>query len=783
MSERRTVKTVLQYEVDQRSVRTATQSADAVESSLKGISAEIGKLGPMTRANVTDIQTRFAALKTQASQEGEVVRQTTAAYTRLGQARQDSYATAAQENFNFVNGLREEIALANQAGGGGSGGAFKRVGNFGRELRLLPAAPIPGTGQSTDAIGKILQVAGNGLDSLGVSLTQFAGYAGVTALAVAGITAAFAFFTSENEKAAATLKRIIAFQKDYYTLILTGTRDQVQAARDAKAEELAIAEAQLVENVRIAARFQQDLQEQTGTQILDALVGRGFTRDIGSLLNAGGLQDLDKSSTDLITTIQQLESDLGRLDNALRTDATAFQDAEAAAQAAAIEIINGIVPALNELARQAHEANLETQRSVVGRAEAQRQEIEQNAEFSRQSSDELTRLTSMRRVEIGALKNTIVELEASAIQGEEVTRALEDYRAELAGLEDDVAEITSSYIPMAKAREAEAQAAETAAKALQDAAAKGLEVASASRSMIQAEQDLAKARTDSQQRINEINLRRTDAESEALNDRNNALSEAQFDYQRGREDQERDHQARLLEINRRANATIANAIGARDALAAYLAEQGKKQEAREETRANREAVRRLNAALGDQQRVIEQRYTQQLQTARTAAQRALEIEAQKANAEIALRQNALNVAIQQYTQFFNQLQALYQAAIANSVNAGAGGQVIIPTVNYISPEQAQAMLGVSGRAYGGAVNSGQRVLVGEHGPEIAYFRSPAMVMSNRASRSGAGAGMDMTFNVNLIGQTPEQSAREAGRQVEQYVNKVLKAAKQKRGLS
>jgi len=100
--------------------------------------------------------------------------------------------------------------------------------------------------------------------------------------------------------------------------------------------------------------------------------------------------------------------------------------------------------------------------------------------------------------------------------------------------------------------------------------------------------------------------------------------------------------------------------------------------------------------------------------------------------------------------------------------------------DYLAAQEAARTEIGSGRAYGGMVNGGQRVLVGENGPEVVYFRQPGMVATNRALRSG-GNGNSVSVDVNVSGLNDEQMIRATTKAVDGRMRDYVRAMKQRQG--
>lgn len=722
MSERRTVKTVLQYEVDQQSVRNAQASADAVERSLKGIDTDFSRLGSKVNSRVGQLRDGF----------------------------RDSIRTVKDE-LELVQGVLG-------SGGNNTNRPFLRVSQIGREVRALPAVGLGGN-LSTDALGKIAQTGGIALDKLGVSIGQLG--KGVAAATV--LTVGFVLVIDQLNKTFAGGQRILTAaleaQNNYYRALQESTSAQIALRVNQLNEERAILE-------------QQRAELANAIQASASGITEGFAplEGLALVLGKSPINQLNDQVTALDAQIAANEQTVTRYNQGLELNAFLTNDLAAQEAARATDAAQHLQDRSNAEAATLQFLATATKEATNARVAAANAEINRlldlNAELQAsggETAEKLIALNNQRILEQQYIRDTTTELRNAADVRNDQRNA---FRIVEGVFGDGIDRFTQGLGSVGENFERLQPAFETISKITQE-------------------------QVESAAKLDQIARQQSDAEAKALSDRDRGRIEAQYQLDRDLEEQERGHRARLLEINRRANATIANSIGARDALAAFLAQQNRREETREENRNNKEAIRSLNLHFKEQQRVIDQRYNEQLAAARSAAQRAAEIE----RARLQLQVDALNQQLQNQQAASNAYlqinaatnQTILQGAVnlqsqlANlwgvwDMNAAATQAAI----DYAAYQQSLGLTATGGgRAYGGAVNSGQRVLVGEHGPEIAYFRSPAMVMSNRASRSMGGG--DMPITLNMVGKTDAQIARTAGREVELYINRLLKAQARKQG--
>lgn len=763
MSERRTVKTVLQYEVDKNSTRQAVESADTVERAVTDITQDFQRLGPVAKAATASIRLGFSGLKKDAETLDNRLEQVEDSFESVGRAaRRASEAGAGgfrttTESAGDVGSLLSAAAGLDSLGGGT---ASRVLGEFGQ------------VGDVIEALGRLPSAFQDVTEAIGV--TKTAGLVGGLALvsvAAIALTVVFADVAKAQEEAAKRAEEYRGKIAEIGDVLAqgqgsAGIQGLIENARDNQA------------SIEFQRAFAQGLVDQVTAAVPDGGPGEGFNTLIK---RSSLLSDLTGGQLQRFDQLQVTVEDLGKQAEAAAAQVYLFEQQLAStdvqAQDAAIAEQNRLA-ALTESAARRSSIEADTARFLEN---ATSNSADARVNAAQAEIDRLTRLNEQLAYIGDETSEALIAENQKRIDEQVIIR---DTTTALRGAVDERSAFIRVFDLLNKGVGNGINAFNDGIERLGDNFER-LQPAFETISKITKEQ------AESAAKLAEIARQQADAETKARNDRDKNRLEAEYQLDRDLEEQEIEHKARLLEINRRANASISNAIGARDALAAFMAQQTRRQETREENRNNREAIRKLNATFKEQQRVIDQRYAEQLAAAKSAAERATEIE----RARLQVQVDALNQQLQnqqRYADSYLQINDItnatvlqgavkLQSDIANlwgvwEMNAAA-------TAAAEEYAQQQQNLGLTatggGRAYGGAVNSGQRVLVGEKGPEVVYFRSPGMVMSNRASRSMGGGGMPITLN--MVGQTDAQIARTAGREVEMYINRLLKASKQRQG--
>lgn len=183
------------------------------------------------------------------------------------------------------------------------------------------AAVLPGVGQEfanllsdITQLGEYAPRAVSGIKSVGVETLAL----GVGLVALGG---AMAFFNDSNNRASQTVNALIATNEEYFRLLRSGTREQLEAALEQAQLERDIAQDQINYNREIFAQLEAAISP----------VGRAIA-DIANLAGTGSLRS---ATTELETNLFAQDFLIRRLNQALENNATAVTDAAAAAQAAA----------------------------------------------------------------------------------------------------------------------------------------------------------------------------------------------------------------------------------------------------------------------------------------------------------------------------------------------------------------------------------------------------------------------------------------------------------------
>jgi hypothetical protein len=274
------------------------------------------------------------------------------------------------------------------------------------------------------------------------------------------------------------------------------------------------------------------------------------------------------------------------------------------------------------------------------------------------------RLNALRE-EAEALRTFIPELEKLAPTSEDAARQLDEARKRLGQISDDYADQITRVLPAALAR---------AYRQLAD--------------------DLVKIRAESQRKIEQIEAERGEKEQDAQRDRDKAYVDAQEKRDDALNKLAEDQAAAREKIERKANADIANAVFARNALAAYMAQKQKEEDLADLKKDGEKRAREIEKQFDDQKRLADRRYREQLDAARQAADKAIALERQRARDEINERVKAYNEQIAGLRNF-NVQGTQYVYDFVNNTLVGLAHLV----------SQAKSMLAGAAGAAGGGTNS------------------------------------------------------------------------------
>lgn len=739
-----------------------------------------------------------------------------------------------------MTGLAAHDARAQESLGSG---LHQRSGlaRIGSELRQLPSIGIPGTGFGTDAIANILRV-GGAIQELAPAFGALLPVISGIAIGVGTVTAAFILLSKANEESARVTRALMNSTQEYFRLLQTGTQDQVQDALERAELERDIAQAQIDFNKSIL----EQIDTNTGT----------LGRAVADIFNLSGAKELREQTQGLEGQLLQTNIQIGLMTNALNSAEVAaatfaaefekfnptggerFRQTEDIQRDAFVEYAT----MADEFTRKLNQAIEETGSVFEGTL----QFTAENLEMYQQQRDSYLAQRDAIEAELDYLNQNKGYYEALLQSSDETLRTEAAVQLQrINELEERLNALNTTILPVIEqivaGLEGQDRAAAIVAEGIQNFFG-GLEAfgeratatAGAAVDVVTALDALNDAYDEHAQKLADIEQRFADAQADAAYNRDRALEDALYNAEQRRNDiteeaaearvkLEEDTERKRNEIERRFNRAYLDAVGDRDALAAYQAQQRRADELADleagyddqQTTIQRrleDQRRTIDRNLQDQQRTIERRYEDQLRTAYLAYQRALQAEAQRWNAELALRQAAYQQASQNLANALAAELAIQNQAYSQGLVSAAAfrdGLISIFTGN-IGTAAAQLATGlgsaitssgtssssssssgsglsfltnfassigsafgnVLGRASGGRFSAFQMMRVGENGAETVMFDRSGYVANASSTRQmmRGGSGNQNSVTVNLgEGTVRAESRRQAVRYIDEWL--------------
>lgn len=677
MPNERVANVILSYRVD-NSVNQAVEANRKVAASLQEVEAAGRRSGAVSFSSMAEAS-QALGLNLQTS-TNELQKQTYLA-DRLTQAAKAREASEA----GFVAQLRQEALTGGGAGNAVNTQAIQR-GLFNARQAAIA---LPGIGYQSP-IAVILRF---------TELLAGLGPVGLAAIGVLGaVGGAFALLSQEANKASKEIVASAGAYREAREAALINSRQELEDRRD-YLQQLAEVQRQSVQETN--ARAVNLIKQGGALPLVGEIVAPGVAgaREAADAANAallatetelnslnivlagtdetvGGLTQQFEELQDRLAKNQELlsdrqtsrqlqgaqnEIDAQRMTREERDKTIAslseeitglehYRDRERSAgrltEAAALDLANRIDDARDRMkamtdvtysfadAAAQYEQRITDQLSVIQESIAYQQQLSEQIRTSTPQQVE-DRLYALQQ-EAAALKTFIPELEKLAPTSQEAAKQLADARSRLSEISSDYADQLIRVLPSALAR---------------------------ARTSLQAE--ITQIETESGQRINQILADQVDKEAKALDDRNDAYLAAEDKRGEALNDlAEKQGEARA-KIERNANATIVNAVRSRNALAAQLAIEQKKQDLKDLEDQGKSREKEIDKQLRKEKEVADVRYRDQLDAAKAAADKSVSLERQKAQAEI------------------NQKVASYNAQIsALSVFTQSGTQLVYDFVNH-----------------------------------------------------------------------------------------------------
>lgn len=743
MADTRTSKVILQWAIDKPSVQALLANMDRVRDGIKDVQGEVWKT-----ADTAAILSRELGVLARAKGIDQIA---------------DDFARARQEGVDLDTALVGVVARLNEIGA-----TEDEIKGVAAALERAANAPAPGRNKSVDTAGN----AGSffsaiaGLNSLGGGATsnllgevgqigdiiqavsRLPPALGIAGAAAAGLTVLVGKLSEEYDNQAQPIRTLIGLQEDYFRLVLTGSKSDLEGALEAARVDAQIAELRIQQNRDILAEAERQINPY-GTGLGN--IATEFSR----LTNAGGFRELEEavgaSEKALAAANQEINLYTGALEGnvgALKTEQEAFLRTS--------DIIRDQQIAAAERTAQSVQNSVQAQIGVLGQL------------------DTLTMDSLNRQISLIQATNAVLikSLPALTLQGTEAAQALVNQT--FAQIDANNAQIAAlaAVTDQVKANDGLRAATELATTGIHSFTDGLLGIPKAlgnAKPVLKALQDVRNEEARHATAIADIRGNLADKEAQILTDA--AEKEAQI-FTDGREkaadlarkfqyaalDGEEDYRESLLRISKRYGLEQLNAIGDRDAAAFDKSKNAAALQEDETERHNEKEKRRRNRDYDTQLQDIVKATARQLQTTRAASDKQLQLAKNAADKQIELeyRKNAAELEAR------NQALQAAQRSFSAFVNGALGSQemVLSGTTSFISSMIAQ--LGRLGGTSTGGIGTGSGTVgftpSAAAPPELRYqtARPRPIVVS-----SGAGAGtLTIPITINGIGLNRRQVIRE-----------------------
>lgn len=794
------------FDVDQSSVNAVKKASADVQASVEGISAGFSRLGPVAQAGVRSVELGFDNLKgsaedlradfDRAGDAGETAmrrvrteaERTDASLTDLDQRLKvlDDQFDVLSRNVGFAGDIQSNLGaargLAGIAGATGAAGAIGTAGELAALIEELPRLKF-----ALQNLPDVVKAAAVSLGPAGIGL----------GVALVGIALLAQRASEQFNQQKARQEAVLAGTRQYFELIQDGTTASIRAAQQ-------VVQAQLDVERIVLAQAQQtvsDINQPLNT--IPALLAGGVqiaVRQFDGTLKAAETQVQQSSAT-----ITQLEATLQVYNEALQSNEVALNDAAEAARKAA----EANISALSEES----EWRLRVANLIRGESsEAARDLLDQNNDRIGVLADEAQ-----------ALGQLLTASEAGSEEQKTYAARLSEVIAETTRLSNQNAQLRDEIIPTIDAMKQLGGAinsdfARELAEAEKDRQQEILSItqqygddrlqliAEQNQELIDFDADYGQKRLDNLRKFYEGEaqrqrdfLRRQESEARDLerdlakadSDAAKDLQKLNDDYFQDEEDRLTRHQQRLADIQQNAQYELQDALSAGDRTAAIRAiRNAERQTQQAQTEFDRETQQRqteyqrrlsdLQQSLADERAELIAAFQQKQQDDRDqfayeAQQRASEFQrrqqeefndyAQRRQALITAQQDQLSALKASFQQQLSALQGF------NTQRTGMAKQAELAVVDSEKKIRdarlatARQAAGFGGRAIpayatGGTPPLNTPVLVGERGPELAVFRSPATIYPNSrmATASGGGMSLNFDFQFNVSGSMDSAAA-------------------------
>lgn len=342
---------------DQAAVQKTTSDIRGVKAEAANLGTGFNKLGPLASAGVEVVRGKFSALH----EELELLRDQHLEYRAELERVIDTENAAADAATKRSQAQSAPVVPGGARSSTSSGDVNKArregVGDLSTTFGAFASAV--GGNQVAAALGDVTGFL-EYLPTIGTSLAAL-GPAGIAAVAGGvAVVALFGELANVYDRTAEAARTLIATSREYYDIVLTGTSSDLDAAIEAKRQELEISRAYYEELNTVV---------ETGYGQTRRVLG-GWTELYLEATNAGGARELREARDEALEQLGREEFLLGRLEAARAAGVTAANDAAEAEERLAAEraenaanelgVTRTYLNAVNEADRQTAEERLAT---------------------------------------------------------------------------------------------------------------------------------------------------------------------------------------------------------------------------------------------------------------------------------------------------------------------------------------------------------------------------------------------------------------------------------------
>ena len=757
--------TVLAYEVDQKSVNRVLKATDNVEKAITGSLAELGDYAPVTKMAMKGVIAGFDNLDIRLVDHQRTINDVSDLYRDLAR-QEDMLADSA-----WLDALRDEADAADDAAA-----AYERMGDAKDDAA---GASAGGSGsRGGGALGTIDSAAGKGAQILsGLGQGEAANAVGLIGDAVSAI-AAFGPVAGAAVVAGGALTAVIGH-------VQAAFEAAKQEAEDYAARQDALA--QLTASGATSADYQRQIDEAEA-------VRQGLVQDTSALqAYKNQIDSLDETIANLVVDLTDPAIDYDPDNPNRRAETQALLDQARAAQQQLVggitEAFDGQITSYDALAQniEINQKNIEEYSDSIatlsaemrsaGVAENDRLQLLQEAqeEADRQVQQQLAieseadALTAEQRqariqeliAEREALQRALSEQGISIEYQKELQTQLEGVNARIDWFGENLDTTADRLDRVVKAQERLNEVNDMVSEATDNVFAANEKLGEAYKSALEATNAWNEAVFTHEANLNQI-------ATETLAKREELQAKADEDILKSQQQMAK----KILDITKKTNATISNAIAARDVLAYIMAKEAQKDQLQQEEDAYKEREKELQDSLrkqlDDQDKANREALAKENQ--RWEAERAIRLRAnQQAMADVQNAENAQRAVTQNSNVAqlaLMEMRARGEASIYQSMASTAAFYLDYMAGRSAAVWSSMATAINSSASLGGGGNRTTPTAFADGGlvtsPGLAMLHSPEIIIPLKpAGKSPLPSSITNNQNVggptfNIQGMTPQQ---------------------------